>query len=157
MKKLLIFGSIIIVLFIAIALLSNMAQTDEVDGDNPYNKDSLHSDTADLLDDPNYQNNILPEELESEIENEEEVTVYFYSPSCEHCIEATPRLMPIAEDNDVELHQFNLLEFEEGWRSYNIEATPTLVHYENGEEVDRIVGAAPNEEYEAFLETYAAE
>ena len=38
------------------------------------------------------------------------------------------------------LVQFNLLEFEEGWNNYGIESTPTIVQYKDGKEVNRIVG-----------------
>ncbi|WP_188207847.1 thioredoxin family protein [Alkalibacillus aidingensis] len=153
MKKLIIFGSVIVVFFVAIALLTNASQTVTVE-DNPYGKDSLERETAELLDDPNYQNIILPEELDTQLEEEDEVTVYFYSPTCEYCQETTPRLAPLAEEMGVDLVQYNLLEFEEGWNDYDVDSTPTLVHYEDGEEVQRIVGAAPNEDYEAFFNTY---
>jgi hypothetical protein len=37
------------------------------------------------------------------------------------------------------LVQFNLLEFDQGWNQYHIEATPTIVHFKNGVEEARIV------------------
>lgn len=150
MKKVIIFGSAIVILFIAIALLTNASQTQKIEG-NPYGKDDLDTATIDILDDPNYQNLILPEELEEQLENGEEVTVYFFSPQCEFCLEATPRLVEVADEVNVDIKQYNLLEFEQGWNDYNIRSTPTLIHFENGEEVDRLLGAAPNEEFEAFL------
>ncbi|TFB21735.1 thioredoxin [Filobacillus milosensis] len=153
MKKLLIFGSVIIVLFIVTALLTNMAETQEVE-DNPYGKSSLKNSTVELLDNPNYQNIITPEDLEEKLQSEESVTVYFFSPECHYCIETTPRLMPLAEELSVDIQQYNLLEFQQGWNEYNIQATPTLVHYENGEEVARIKGAAPNEQFQAFFEEH---
>jgi thioredoxin 1 len=55
---------------------------------------------------------------------------------------------------DVDMKKFNLLEFGQEGLSYNIESTPTLVHYENGEEVSRLVGQYPEEEYEAFFNEY---
>jgi|SRR5690625_296290 len=150
MKKVIIFGSVIVVLFVVIALLTNASETQNVE-DNPYGKDKLYSETADLLDNPNYQNIILPEELEEQLENGEDVTVYFFSPQCEFCLEATPRLMEVADEVDVDIKQYNLLEFEQGWNNYNIRSTPTLIHFKDGKEVDRLLGAAPNAEFEAFL------
>ncbi|GAF64542.1 thioredoxin family protein [Alkalihalobacillus trypoxylicola] len=153
MKKLIIFGSVIVVIFAALVLVTNMQQSQE-SGDNVYNKSRLDPATVDQLDDPNYQNIVLPEELEEKIENEEDATVYFFSPKCQYCQEVTPRLMPIADDMNVNLLQYNLLEFEQGWNDFNVDSTPTLVQYKDGEEVFRIVGAASNEDYQQFFESY---
>lgn len=150
MKKLAIYGGIVIVIFIALAMVTNYSQTEKAEG-NPYGKERLNSATLDLLDDPNYQNIILPEELETSIESGEGTTVYFYSPTCVYCRETTPMLAPLAEELNVDLVQYNLLEFEEGWNEYRIESTPTVVHFENGEEVARVVGAAGEAQYEQFL------
>ncbi|RPF53179.1 thioredoxin family protein [Aquisalibacillus elongatus] len=150
MKKLIIFGLTIIALFIVIILLTNLSQP-EVDENNAYGTTDLESETAELLDDPNYQNIITPDELEEKLESGEDVTVYFFSPTCQYCREATPRLMPIADDMNVDVQQYNVLEFEQGWNEFNIDATPTLIHFENGEEVARVKGAVPNEQFEQFF------
>ncbi|GAA0452182.1 thioredoxin family protein [Alkalibacillus silvisoli] len=131
MKKLIIFAAVVVVLFIALILLT--------DSQN------------DTTDDPLYDNEVSPNELETKLENEEGVTVYFYSPECQYCLETTPRLVPLAEEMDIDLVLYNLLEHEQGWQDYGLESTPTVVHYENGEEVNRIVGAAPDEDFEAFF------
>jgi thioredoxin-related protein len=47
---------------------------------------------------------------------------------------------PLAEDMDIDLVQFNLLEFEDGWDDYRITETPTIVQYKDGKEVKRITG-----------------
>ncbi|GEL78622.1 thioredoxin family protein [Tenuibacillus multivorans] len=152
MKKLIIFGATIIVLFIAVAILTNLAQTETVGGDNPYGKESLNSSTAELLDNEHYQNIILPDELQEKLDAGEDVTVYFFSPECSHCRNLTPRLMPLADEMGVDVKQYNLLEFEDGWNDYHIEATPTLIHFEDGEEVDRIVGDRETmDEFETFF------
>ncbi|MFD2637995.1 thioredoxin family protein [Piscibacillus salipiscarius] len=156
MKKLIIFGVIIVALFAATAVLTNMAQED-VSEDNPYGKSQLDQATIDLLDDPHYQNIITPNQLQEKLDAGEDVTVYFFSPTCKYCREATPRLMPLAEDMGVEVQQYNVLEFEEGWNEYNIEATPTLVRFENGEEVARVKGAVPTEQFEAFFNEHVVE
>ncbi|MDO7905991.1 thioredoxin family protein [Paenibacillus sp. JX-17] len=101
---------------------------------------SLAPSTQEILDDPNYQNIILPDELKQKIANKENFYVYFFASDCPHCRATTPQLMPQAQKQNVELHQFNLKEFEDGWRDYNIEFTPTLVYFEKGVEKERIVG-----------------
>ncbi|MEH7444778.1 thioredoxin family protein [Bacillus sp. JJ1122] len=139
MKKVIIFLVIIIGLFAALFFV-NKAQNEESSEGNPFGKESLHPETVKQLDDPNYQNIITPDELEEIIKNGEDATVYFYSPTCPHCVRTTPIVSPLAKEMDVNLVKFNLLEFEEGWNNYGIESTPTIVQYKDGKEVNRIVG-----------------
>jgi Thiol-disulfide isomerase and thioredoxins len=153
MKKLLIFGGIIIVLFAALAIVTNLQNKQKAEG-NPYKKSSLHPETVKLLDDPNYQNIILPDELETKLNNQEDVIVYFFSSTCPHCKNTTPILMPLAKELNVDIYQYNLLEFEEGWDEYKIDATPTLVHYVNGKEADRIVGSQEKSIFREALENW---
>lgn len=150
MKKILIFGGIILLLFAALAIVTNMQQKQKVEG-NPYNKSELHPETVKLLDDPNYQNIILPEELEKKLKNKENVIVYFFSSTCPHCKRTTPILMPLAKEMKVDIVQYNLLEFEEGWDQYHIEATPTLVHFVSGKEADRVVGYQNEDVFRGIL------
>lgn len=150
MKKILIFGGIILLLFAALAIVTNMQQKQKVEG-NPYKKSELHPETVKLLDDPNYQNIILPEELEKKLKNKENVIVYFFSSTCPHCKRTTPILMPLAKEMKVDIVQYNLLEFEEGWDQYHIEATPTLVHFVSGKEADRVVGYQNEDVFRGIL------
>lgn len=151
MKKVFIFLAVIIVLFVAVGLLTKMQNEKKVSEDNPYGKDTLHPETVAQLDDPNYQNLILPEELEKKLETKEDVTVYFYSPTCSHCQRTTPVVSPLAKDMKVDLVQFNLLEFENGWDKYRITETPTIVQYKNGEEVNRITGYQDEEVFKQWF------
>lgn len=153
MKKVIIFLAIIVVLFGGVALLTKMQNEEKVSEDNKYKKDSLHPETVAQLDDPNYQNLILPEELEEKLDNKEDVTVYFYSPTCSHCQRTTPVVAPLAEDMGLDLVQFNLLEFENGWDQYGIKETPTIVQYKEGKEVERIVGYQEKEVFEEWFNT----
>jgi thiol-disulfide isomerase/thioredoxin len=153
MKKVIIFGSIVVLIFVALIVVSNLNQAQKAAG-NPFGKDRLHPATIELIDDPNYQNVILPEELEKKLADEEAVTVYFYSSDCPYCKEATPRLVPLAEENGINLVQYNLREFEEGWDQYNLDSTPTIIHFENGAEAGRIVSAVPDEEFQQFFDEY---
>ncbi|MFS0862413.1 thioredoxin family protein [Fredinandcohnia sp. 179-A 10B2 NHS] len=139
MKKLIIFTVIIVGLFGALAFITTSQNKQKVEG-NPYGKDNLEQATIDQLDDENYGNQILPEELEEKLNNGESVTVYFYSPTCEWCKKTTPEIVPMTDEIGLDLKKYNLLEFEDGWNTYGIQSTPTLVHFENGEEVSRLVG-----------------
>ncbi|MFJ7677075.1 thioredoxin family protein [Peribacillus sp. NPDC097198] len=139
MKKIAIFLVIIVALFIVLGVVTNMKKEEKAKG-NPYGKDNLKSATVDQLDDPNYQNLILPAELENDLQEKEAVTVYYYSPTCVHCQKTTPVVAPLAEEMGIDLVQYNLLEFEQGWSDYGIESTPTIVHYVDGKEKARLVG-----------------
>lgn len=140
MKKIVIFLIIIIALFVGMAVLNNMQNKTKLGESNPYGTNDLHQETIDQLDDPNYQNIILPDDLEAKLNNKEDLTVYFFASNCPHCKRTTPILMPLADEMNIDVVQFNLLEFQEGWEQYGIEGTPTLVRYEDGKEVARIDG-----------------
>lgn len=139
MKKLGIIGAIVVVLFAGIIILTNVANQDKLEN-NPYGTDNLEQSTIDLLDDKNYQNIILPKALNEKIESGEAVFAYMFSPECSHCKVMTPALMPIADELGVQIDQLNILEYEQGWDDYNVEYTPTLIYFENGKEVNRLVG-----------------
>ncbi|MBD8036477.1 MULTISPECIES: thioredoxin family protein [Solibacillus] len=150
MKKLAIVGAVIVLLFAGIIILTNMKNSEKLE-DNPYGTKNLKQSTIDLLDDENYQNIILPDALAKKIESGEGVVGYFFSPECSHCKNYTPKLMPIADEMDIQVDQLNILEYTNEWDTYNITATPTLIYFENGEEVARLEGDAPNETTRQFF------
>lgn len=150
MKKLLIIAGIVVVIFAGIIFLTSQAN-DEKLANNPYDTEELEQPTIDQLDDENYQNIVVPSDLEEQIASGDPTTVYFFSPTCQYCQQTTPVLMPVAEDMDIDVLQYNLLEYEQGWQQYTVDSTPTLVHYDNGEEVSRWVGAQPKENIEKFF------
>jgi len=150
-KKVIAFLSVVIVIFAAIWVLNVYQQREKLKG-NPYKKSSLHSETIAQLDDPNYQNIVLPEELAAQLKDGNDETVYFYSPTCSYCRKTTPIVVPLSNDLGIDLKLFNLLEFEEGWEQYDIEATPTIIHFDNGKESARIVGYNEKEVFEQWFE-----
>ena len=119
---------------------------------NPYNKDNLKQSTIDQLSDPNYQNLILPKELAENLKNKEDKTVYFYSPECQFCQKTTPIVAPLAEEMGIDLVQYNLLEFDQGYDDYAIKSTPTIVYFKNGVESKRIVGLKDKEVFKKWFE-----
>lgn len=151
MKKLLAIGGVIVVIFVLILVLNNQSNKDKLK-DNPYGTNKLEQSTIDLIGDKNYSNIILPDDLKKKLDAGESATVYFFSPLCGYCKEMTPVMMPIANNMDVEVLQFNVLEFGNEAAPYQIEATPTLIYFENGEEVGRMVGGQPEENIRAFFD-----
>lgn len=150
MKKLIIFLVVIIALFAGIAGLTKWQQAKKSEG-NVYQKESLDPLTVNLLDDPLYQNIILPDELKKKLKDKEDLTVYFFSPDCPHCMNTTPELIPAAEKVGVNVYQYNLLEFKDGYNQYKIKYTPTLMHFQGGEEHARLVGGQTQDDIEAWL------
>ncbi|MFD1037679.1 thioredoxin family protein [Virgibacillus byunsanensis] len=151
-KKMLIIIGAIVVLFGALYFVIDYKNNQALDNnDNPYGKDNLNQATIDQLDDPDYGNQIVPEELNEEIDSGDPVTVYFYDPTCPHCQATTPDLVPLTEDLGIDMKKYNLLEFT---NNYGIESTPTLVHYEEGKEVARIIGQRTDEEFTAFFNKF---
>ncbi|WP_156288812.1 thioredoxin family protein [Oceanobacillus salinisoli] len=154
-KKMLSIVGVIVLLLVALYFVVQYQNNQALEGaDNPYGTTDLDQATIDQLDDPNYGNQILPDELSEQLENGEDVTVYFYSPTCVYCQNTTPYLVPLAEENNIDMKKYNLLEFGQEAVPYAIESTPTLVHFENGEEAARIVGQRPEEEFQAFFDEY---
>ncbi|CDQ21098.1 Thiol-disulfide isomerase or thioredoxin [Halobacillus karajensis] len=138
-KGMIIFASALVVLVIILVYVVNYQNTQKT-ADNPYGKENLAQSTIDQMDDPNYQNQIQPDELEEEIQSGESTTVYFYSPECVYCQRTTPRMMPIVNEYDLDVKKMNVLEFQDQMKKYGIEGTPTLIHFDNGEEQARITG-----------------
>jgi len=151
-KKLLIIGSVIVLLFAVIIVLTKVSNNSKLENaEKLYGDKDLKQETIDQLDDENYQNIMLPDELEKKIKAGEDVNAYFFSPICVHCKAFTPELMPIAKELGVEIAQLNVYEYDELWSKYNFKATPTFIHFEGGKEVNRFVGALSEKELRAFL------
>ena len=148
---LLIIGFIIIAAFVVLYFINNKSNEGKL-ANNPYGKDDLNQATIDILKDKNYQNIILPDKLEKKIASGDKEIVYFFQSDCPHCKKITPVLMPLAKDKGIHIDQYNLLEFEQGWKQYNIEGTPTLVYYKDGKEQLRVVGEQSADTFKKFFE-----
>ncbi|MCQ6563004.1 thioredoxin family protein [Paenibacillus mendelii] len=159
MNKPIIFIGIIVVLFALIFVLNNSNKN------ALYGKSSsdLNPATRELLDDPNYQNIILPGDLADMKKNKEDFFVYFFSSDCSHCRFTTPQLTPLVKELGVDMKMFNLLEFREYFGKENIEFTPTLVYFKDGVQAERLVGGLKEEgtdsgysldDFKAFFEKY---
>ncbi|NMO95356.1 thioredoxin family protein [Paenibacillus lemnae] len=155
------FGGILIVLIGLLIFLNTQGEESELYGGKKIA--DMNPATKAQLDDPNYQQIILPDELDAKETNQDNYFVYFFSSTCPHCKATTPELMPLAKDAGVNLHQYNLQEYQQGLRQYNIEYTPTLVYFENGKEKERLVGGMATEnlseghskeDFKAFFEKY---
>jgi thioredoxin 1 len=152
-KKVIIFLVVIIALFGALAFVTSYSNQQASVG-NPFGKSELNPATIAQLEDPNYQNQILPEDLKEKIDNNDGVTVYFYSPTCPHCKATSPVIVPMADELGLDLPLFNLLEFDNGWKEYGITSTPTVIRFEDGKEVSRVEGKVSDGEFRSWFEQW---
>lgn len=167
MKKMALYLGIILGLF-AILYAVDYASNQQVNNklqdaaEKLYNTqpDQLTKATRDQLNDDNYQRIILPDSLEEKLNNKESLFVYMFSPVCSYCQATTPVLEEIAKDLDVDYVQLNVYEFADMWDVYNIEATPTLIYFQDGVEAERLSGGivddATKQIYIDFLQKYGS-
>jgi len=155
-KMLMIVGAIVI-LFAALYFVNDYKNKKALDvSDNPYKKENLRQETIDQLNDPLYGNIIVPEDLDAKLDAGEDITVYYYSPTCVYCQKTTPVVVPLTEELGIDMKKMNLLEFDK-MDYYDIEGTPTIIHYKDGIEVGRISGERPEEEFREFFDEYVLE
>ena len=76
---LLIVGFIIIAAFVVLYFINSNSNKDKL-ANNPYGKDDLKQSTIDILNDKNYQNIILPDELEKKISSGKKKSSISFSP-----------------------------------------------------------------------------
>lgn len=160
MKKLLIYLGIIVGLFVLLFIVNQQSEKSKdqariaklddatkAKAEQLYGVDAakLKPETLGQLNDANYQNIIKPQDLKKKIDSKEETFVYFFSTTCSHCQATTPILNPIAKDAGIDLKQLNLWEYEKDWATYKIEATPTLVVFRDGKEVNRLEGGVSHD------------
>lgn len=155
MKKLLAIAGVVVIIFALIVVLSKQSDKEDMK-DNPYGKNDLDQATKKLINDENYNNIILPDELAEKVASGDDVTAYFFSSTCGYCLEMTPILMPIADELDEEVFQYNVLEFNDEAAPYAITSTPSLIHYKDGMEVGRMEGLQPEENIRLFFEEFGS-
>ncbi|AFQ08782.1 thioredoxin [Bacillus thuringiensis] len=135
MKKMLIFGGIIIVLFAAIFAVTQMEKKNASTDEKGY-----------------YSNKISLEDLNKNIEDKKEQTIYFYQTSCVHCQKVSPIVVPLAKDLNVDMKVIDIENLNEPWDKYNIQGTPTIIHFKDGKEVSRISGEQSKEKFKEWFE-----
>lgn len=74
--------------------------------------------------------------------SEGRVIVDFYADWCGPCKSIARSLEEIEEEMNVEVIRLNVDQDSESAKRYGVQSIPTLILFEDGEEVRRIVGAA---------------
>ncbi|MBJ8106547.1 MULTISPECIES: thioredoxin family protein [Bacillus cereus group] len=146
MKKMLIFGGIIIALFAAIFAVTQMEEKNAT-------SQKIDNATDSKANGPDYYTNkISLSDLQKNLKEKKEETVYFYQTSCVHCQKLSPIVVPMAKDLNVDMKVMNIEKLDAPWDEYKIKGTPTIIHFKDGKEVSRISGEQPKDKLKEWLE-----
>ena len=96
------------------------------------------------------------EEFESEVlQSELPVVVEFYSDSCIPCKQLSPILGGIEDDYEDQLKVVKVnVNFDADLQKYEVAASPTLLFFRGGKEVDRIRGLVKRPALEEVVKKY---
>ncbi|MFJ7764009.1 thioredoxin family protein [Bacillus toyonensis] len=147
MKKMLIFGGIIIALFAAIFAVTQMEEKNASTSQKIDNATGSQTDGSDY-----YTNKISLSDLQKNLKEKKEETVYFYQTSCVHCQKLSPVLVPMAKDLNIDMKVMDIEKLDAPWDEYKIQGTPTIIHFKNGKEVSRISGEQSKDKLKEWLE-----
>ncbi|UYX53263.1 thioredoxin family protein [Bacillus thuringiensis] len=146
MKKMLIFSGIIIALFAAIFAVTQMEEKSASTSQKIDNATS-QPDGPDY-----YTNKISLSDLQKNLKEKKEQTVYFYQTSCVHCQKLSPIVVPMAKDLNVDMKVMDIEKLDAPWDEYKIKGTPTIIHFKDGKEVSRISGEQSKDKLKEWLE-----
>ncbi|AZQ48995.1 thioredoxin family protein [Bacillus sp. GX] len=146
MKKMLIFGGIIIALFAAIFAVTQMEEKNAT-------SQKIDNATGSTTNGPDYYTNKISfSDLQKNLKEKKEETVYFYQTSCVHCQKLSPVVVPMAKDLNVDMKVMDIEKIDAPWDEYKIKGTPTIIHFKDGKEVSRISGEQPKDKLKEWLE-----
>jgi thioredoxin 2 len=95
-----------------------------------------------------------PDTFDAEIKASVPVLVDFWAPWCGPCRMVSPAVEALGRDHAGRLKvvKLNVDDAPDISARYQVQGIPLLVILENGQEVDRLVGAAPPQQLRAWLE-----
>ncbi|MED1512848.1 thioredoxin family protein [Bacillus proteolyticus] len=99
-----------------------------------------------------YKNKISQEQLQQDIIDKKEKNIYYYQTSCSHCAKVSPIVIPMAQEMKIDMEVMNLEEYESAWDQFKILGTPTIIHYKDGKEINRIEGEQSEEDFESWFQ-----
>lgn len=102
------------------------------------------------------QMDITYEEFKEIINNSHKVVVTdFYAEWCMPCLMVSPIIDELSEQmKEVKFVKMNIDENQELARKLNVSSIPCIIIFKQGKEVDRIVGAQPQEVIEEKIKKY---
>ncbi|UDW03913.1 thioredoxin family protein (plasmid) [Bacillus cereus] len=102
----------------------------------------------------NFYTNIDLKEYEQSVNSNDDVYIYVYKTSCPSCQQLKPHLNEFIKNNKLKLKALNIEE-EKNYNEtfldkYKLNKTPTILHYKDGREVERLEGYRPEKLKEFF-------
>ena len=96
---------------------------------------------------------ITSNQLQQRIENGENLYVYFYSPTCEECLESEPKLLQAVKELRIQnIVKVDVRKFDYLRKDLQIQGTPTIYVYNNHKLIKGITGSFKTvEEYQSFF------
>ena len=135
---------VILLAFIFISLLvfaDKFVKVQNTNKINPEVEEKEENETTKIVE-------VTSESFDEEvIQSDKKVLVDFYATWCGPC-----RLLSPIERNDIKFVKIDVDEVEDIANEYGINAMPTLVVFENGEEINRNVGFIDKEEINDLLD-----
>ena len=80
------------------------------------------------------------------------VLVDFYADWCGPCKMLAMEIEKVASEIDIDIVKVNVDEEEEIARKYGVMSIPTLILFENGQELKKTIGFMPKEKIKEFIE-----
>lgn len=92
--------------------------------------------------------------IDEVLKNEGLVVVDFFATWCAPCQMLAPVLIELDKKygDEVEFYKVNIDESEDSAIRYGVSSVPTLIFFKNGEEIDRQVGFADEDELSNWIE-----
>lgn len=92
--------------------------------------------------------------IDEVLKNEGLVVVDFFATWCAPCQMLAPVLIELEKKygDEVEFYKVNIDESEDSAIRYGVSSVPTLIFFKNGEEIDRQVGFADEDELSNWIE-----
>ncbi len=92
--------------------------------------------------------------IDEVLKNEGLVVVDFFATWCAPCQMLAPVLIELEKKygDEVEFYKVNIDESEDAAIRYGVSSVPTLIFFKNGEEIDRQVGFADEDELSNWIE-----
>ena len=92
--------------------------------------------------------------IDEVLKNEGLVVVDFFATWCAPCQMLAPVIVELEKKygDEVEFYKVNIDESEDAAIRYGVSSVPTLIFFKNGEEIDRHVGFADEDELSNWIE-----
>jgi thioredoxin 1 len=102
---------------------------------------------------------LAPETFDAAIAGSKPVLVDFWAPWCQPCLRAAPVLKEIWDEHRdaFDVAKVNVENYPVFNERFSIQGIPCFVIFANGDEVDRIVGIAPKQQFWAEIERILAQ